>query len=73
MLPISLTYIQWPISGNPASWIMSIKLKYLCLVHRKHPDQAPLLNDCRKEEMNTSPLEVDLNQEMFDFILSFLE
>ena len=40
MLPISSNYMQWPISGNPTSQVMSIKLKYLCLAHKKHPDQA---------------------------------
>ena len=39
MLPLSLNYTQWPISGNPASQVMSVKLKYLCLAHRKHSVQ----------------------------------
>ena len=42
MLPISLYYTKRPISGSPASQVMSIKLKYLCLAHRKHSDQAHL-------------------------------
>ena len=28
------------------------------------------MNDFREEDMNTSPLEADRNQEMFDFIAS---
>ena len=44
---------------------MSIKLKYLCLAHRKHT--VPPMNDYRKEEINSSPLEADGNQETFDF------
>ena len=51
--------------------MMSVKLKYLCLAHRKHPDQAHLsAPDCRKEEIKTSPPEADQNQEMFDIIPS---
>lgn len=37
-LPISLNYTLWPISGNLASQVISIKLKYLRLVHRKPPN-----------------------------------
>ena len=33
VLPFRLNYTQWPISGNPASQAMSIKLKYFCLTH----------------------------------------
>lgn len=42
LLSISLNYTQGPISGGPASQVRSIKLKYLALAHRKHPDQAHL-------------------------------
>ena len=28
------------------------------------------MNDCREEEINTSPLEADGNQEVFDFTSS---
>ena len=31
---------------------------------------GPPVNDCRREEINTSPLEADQNQEMFDFTSS---
>ena len=40
MSHISLNYTQWPLFGNSASQLMSLKLKYLCLAHRKYPDQA---------------------------------
>ena len=42
MLPISLNYIQLPISRNPDSQVMSIKIKYLCLSHGKQLDWAHL-------------------------------
>jgi len=45
---------------------MSIKLKHLCLAHKKHPDQAHLWR-LQKEEINTFPLKADGNQEVFDF------
>ena len=34
---------------------------------------GPPVNDCRKEEINTSFLEADQNQEMFDSTPPFLE
>ena len=45
---------------------MSIKLKHLCLAHKKHPDQAHLWR-LQKEEINTFPPKADGNQEVFDF------
>ena len=45
---------------------MSIKLKHLCLTHKKHPDQVHLWW-LQEEEINTSPLKADGNQEVFDF------
>ena len=72
MLPISLNYVQWPISGNPASQVMSIKLKILWFSSQEISWPEPPVNDCRKEEINTSPLEADKNQEMFDFIPSLI-
>ena len=45
---------------------MSIKLKHLCLAHKKHPDQAHLWR-LQKEEINTFRLKADGNQEVFDF------
>ena len=45
---------------------MSIKLKHLCLAHKKHPDQVHLWW-LQEEEINTSPLKADGNQEVFDF------
>ena len=45
---------------------MSIKLKYLRLAHRKHPDQAQLWMAAGRKKL-TPPLEADGNQEMFDF------
>ena len=42
ILPMSLNYTSWPIPGNTASHAMRIKLKYLCLAHRKPPDKAHL-------------------------------
>ena len=46
---------------------MSIKLKYLCLAHRKHADQAhPWMTAGRKKLTHPLP-EADRNQEMFDF------
>ena len=32
---------------------------------------GPPVNDCREEEINTSPLEANPNQEMFDFTVPF--
>ena len=44
---------------------MSIKLKYLCLAHKEHPDQVHLwMIDCREEEMKA-----DGNQKVFEFLL----
>ena len=37
-----LHYAQWSIFGKPASQVMKVKLKYLCLTHRKRSDQAHL-------------------------------
>ena len=45
--------------------MMSIKLKYLCLAHRKYPTDPPV-HYCREEEINTSAQEVDWNKEIFD-------
>ena len=42
MWPISSNYMHWSSSGNSTSQVMSIKLKYLCLAHKKYPDQAHL-------------------------------
>ena len=42
MLSVSFNYTQWLSAGSPASHIMSIKIKYLCLSPRKHPDQVQL-------------------------------
>lgn len=46
---------------------MSIKLQYLCLAQRKYPDQAPSVDECTEEEINTWPLEADRNRETSDF------
>ena len=43
---------------------MSVKLKYLCLAHRKHSDQAHLWTAAGRKK---SPPEADWNQGMFDF------
>lgn len=50
-------------SGNPASQVMIIKLKtFLFSSQETHgPD---CVNDYRKEEMNISLLETDLNQKI---------
>ena len=39
------------LSGNPASQVMSIKLKYLCLARRKHPDLAHLWMTTRGKQL----------------------
>ena len=64
MLPTSLNYIKWPISGSPAFPVTSIKLKYLCSAHRKLPDKAHLqitagrkkLTQCRTRTLTPSLL-----------------
>ena len=65
MLPISLSYTLWPIFGSPASQVMSIKLKHLCLAPRKHPNLACLSVPTGRNEHSS-----DQNQEMFNFISS---
>lgn len=65
MLPVSLTSIVCKGSSlNPASQVMSITILLFSF------DQAHLLMTRSEDEINTSPLEADGNQEMFDFILS---
>ena len=54
MLPVSLDYAYWPISGTPASQGMRIKLKYLWLAHKKPASPGPPGNGCKKEKVNTS-------------------
>ena len=54
MLPISLNYAYWPISGTPASQGMRIKLKHLWPAHKKPASPGPPGNGCKKEEVNTS-------------------
>ena len=44
------------ISGNPASQVMSLKLKCLSLAHRKYPDQAHLWMTTRRTQL-TPPLQ----------------
>ena len=56
MLPKSLNYTSWPIFGNPASCVMSVKLKYICSAHWKHPDQACLWMTAEKKNW-THPLQ----------------
>ena len=46
---------------------MSIKLKYLCLAHKKHPHQVYLWMTERKKLILYTSLEADGNQGMFDF------
>ena len=46
---------------------MSIKIKYMCLAPRKHPDQAQLSVTAGRE---LTPSEADGNQEGFGFTLS---
>lgn len=61
MLHISLNYTQWPIFGNSASQLMSLKLKYLCLSYRKHLDLAHLGRTAgEKKESPESPQNEDL-------------
>ena len=55
------------ISGNPASQVMSIKLKCLCLAHRKYPDQAHLWMTTRRKQLTPPPSGADGKQENFDF------
>ena len=50
VLPFTLNYTQWPISGNPASQAMSFKLKCLCLTHRRAWSGPPVHN-WRQEEI----------------------
>lgn len=69
MLSISFNYTQRLSAGSPASHIISIKIKYLCLAPRKHPDQAQLSMTAGRELIHP-PSEVDGNQEGFDFTLS---
>ena len=64
MLLIGLNYEYWPISGNPTSQVMRIKLKHLHSAHREQPDQAQL---CTKAGGRKHlPPETDENQEMSD-------
>ena len=35
LLPLSLNYTYWPISGNPTSQVINIKLTHFCLALRK--------------------------------------
>ena len=60
MLPISLNYTWWHTSENPASHVMSVKLKFFsvttnCFAHRKHPDQAYLWMAAGRKKL-THPL-----------------
>ena len=55
MLLISLIPTYWPISGNRASQLMSVRLRYLCLAHRRHPDQAHLWMAAGRKQL-THPL-----------------
>ena len=59
MLPKSLNYTSWPIFGNPASRVMSVKLKYICSAYRKHPDQAHLWMTAERKNW-AHPLQVGL-------------
>ena len=67
MLPVSVNYTSWSISGNPASQVMIIKLKIPLFSSRETSCPGPPVNACWTGEVNTSPLEADLNQELFDF------
>ena len=57
--------VNGPPLRSPASQVMNIKLKHLWVVEPPWP--GPPMNDSREEEMNTSPLEAQLEPDIFVF------
>ena len=54
MSPVSLNYTQQPISGTPGN---EHEAKIPLFIPQETSWLGPSVNDCRKEEINTSPLE----------------